>query len=117
MYDRPFSWRPALALVATLVLGTGCAPSLGGAVHAYEHGRYPEAMEALRAIQADACRWSASDAARYTLYRGLAHLALGDLEATRFWFGRLKPAVDLDTALLSEGDAGRLASAWAHLPR
>jgi len=135
MPDRPFffafpgrsrhptgsaaAWRgrPGLTLAVQLVLGTAaCAPSLGGAVRAYEHGRYPEAMEELRAVETEACRRGSSDAARYALYRGLAHLALGDLAATRLWFGSVKRAMDADPAILSEGDAGRLASARAHLP-
>ena len=109
---------PGPALGAALVLwATGCAPSLGGAVRAYEHGRYPEAMEELSAIESDAQRWDSSSVARYALYRGLAHLALGDLPAVQFWFGRVEQVLDADPATLSASDAERLASARAHLPR
>jgi hypothetical protein len=73
-------------------------------------------MEELRAIETDACRRGSSDPARYALYRGLAHLALGDLAATRLWFGSVKRAMEADPTILSADDAGRLASAWAHLP-
>jgi hypothetical protein len=74
-------------------------------------------MEELRAVESDACRWDPSDAARYALYRGLTHLALGDIAATRNWFDRVRRALDGDPMLLSGDDAGRLASASAHLPR
>jgi hypothetical protein len=105
-------------LVAALVFGAAaCAPSLGGAVRSYEHGRYPEAMDELRAVETDACESDASGAARYALYRGLVHLALGDLAATRSWFGPIERAVAAAPALLSPEDAARLASARAHLPR
>jgi hypothetical protein len=67
-------------------------------------------------VETDACRWGRSQAARYALYRGLAHLALGDLPATRRWFDRVSRATDGDAALLSADDAGRLAAAQAHLP-
>jgi hypothetical protein len=74
-------------------------------------------MEELRAVESDACRWDPSDAARYALYRGLTHLALGDIAATRNWFDRVRRALDGDPTLLTGDDAGRLASASAHLPR
>jgi hypothetical protein len=104
-------------LGALALLAAACAPSLGPAVHAYESARYPEAMDELRALERDADRWACSDATRYALYRGLAHLALGDLAATRHWLERVRRAVTADPARLSSRDANRLASAWAHLPR
>jgi hypothetical protein len=107
-------WTFAAGLLAW---GVGCAPSIGGAVRTYEHARYPEAMEELRAVETDVCRWNPSDAARYALYRGLTHLALGDLAATRLWFGRVRRAIAGDPTLLTGDDAGRFASASAHLPR
>ncbi|HMJ54829.1 MAG TPA: hypothetical protein VK540_22265 [Polyangiaceae bacterium] len=120
MNDPSFLLRfsRTLTVGAAAFLGAaGCAPSFGGAVGAYEHGRYPEAMEELRAVETEAHRWDPSDAARYALYRGLAHFALGDLPASHFWLARVKQGLDIHPALLSADDAGRLASAWAHLPR
>jgi hypothetical protein len=110
MYDR------FTLAAACLLWAAGCAPSLGGAVRAYEHGRYPEALEELRAVETDAAHGSPSDAARYALYRGLAHLALGNLAAARLWFGVVNQGLARDPALVSRDDAGRLASARAHLP-
>jgi hypothetical protein len=126
MYDRPFLLRErdvaggrrrGFGLVAGLgVVAAACASPLGGAVRAYEHARYPEAMDELRAVEAHVSRWGPSDSARFALYRGLAHLALGDVAATRFWFDRVEHAMRADPAILCEGDALRLASARAHLP-
>jgi hypothetical protein len=130
MYGRPFSWRspgparsrsvcrPGFFVAAGLgFFSSGCAAPLGGAVRAYEQGRYPEAMDELRAVEADTRRAGSADAARYALYRGLAHLALGDLPAARFWFDRLGQALVGEPWLLSADDAHRFASALAHLPR
>jgi hypothetical protein len=107
-------------------IASGCSPSLGSAIGAYEHGRYPEAMEELRAVEwearpcrprdgANACD-SGERAVRFALYRGLTHLALGDLAAARFWLARVDRAVALNPATLSAEDASRLASAQAHMP-
>jgi hypothetical protein len=98
-------------------LASGCASPIGDAVRAYEQGRYPDAMDVLRAVETDTRRAGAADAARYALYRGLAHLALGDLPATHYWFDRLEQALATEPRLLSADDAHRLASARAHLPR
>lgn len=101
---------PVLALCAF-----GCAGSFGIGVREYDHGRYPEAIEQLRDAERDAAGWRGRERARYALYRGLAHLALGDRPATLHWLGEAKRAVDANPTLLSDEDAGRLASAWAHL--
>jgi hypothetical protein len=89
---------------------------MANAVRAYEHGRYPEAMDELRALEVSTLRGPSAEAARYALYRGLAHLALGDHRATRFWFERLEQAMAVDPSVLCADDAHRLASARAHLP-
>ena len=115
MHDRSFLF---LALATALLLAaSGCAPSLGGAARAYEHGRYPEAMEELRAVESEACRWSDSDATRYALYRGLAHFALGDLAAARAWLEHVERAVATHPEFISNDETHRMASARAHLPR
>jgi hypothetical protein len=74
-------------------------------------------MEELRAVEVDASRSRPPSVVRYALYRGLAHLALGDLAAAHCWFDRVAEATKADPALLSADDARRLAAAWAHLPR
>jgi hypothetical protein len=98
------------------VLSLGCSASFGGALRAYEHGRYPEAIEQLRDAEAEVAEWETNDRAKYALYRGLAHLALGDRPATLYWLGLAKRAAEADAAVFGDDDKGRLASAWAHLP-
>lgn len=95
----------------------GCSPSIGGAVRAYEHGRYPEALEELLAEEGSIAGRGGTEAVRYALYRGLSHWALGDLRATHFWFERVERAVAADPALITPEETVRLAAARAHLPR
>ena len=109
---RAVTW---LALPFAISAG-GCASSFGPGVRDYDHGRYPEAIEQFRDAEGRAAGWRGHDRARYALYRGLTHLALGDRPATLRWLGEAKRAVDANPTLLSDEDAGRLASAWAHLP-
>lgn len=104
----------AFALASALV--AGCAGSFGGGIAQYDHAEYPQALESFAAIERDAADWSPTERARYALYRGLTHLALGDFRATARWLGEAKRAYDADPEVFSNEDAGRLASAWAHLP-
>lgn len=94
----------------------GCAGSFGAGVHDYDHGRYPEALEHFREAEQDATALRGRPRAKYALYRGLAHLALGDRVATLRWLREARRAVQADPALLPDDDLGRLTSAWAHLP-
>jgi hypothetical protein len=96
------------------LFAAGCASAFGTGVRDYDHGRYPEAIEQLRDAERDAAGWCGRDRARYALYRGLTHLALGDRLATLRWLGEAKRAVDSNPTLLSDEDTGRLVSAWAH---
>ncbi|HEU4535780.1 MAG TPA: hypothetical protein VFS00_16755, partial [Polyangiaceae bacterium] len=75
-------------------------------------GRYADALDALRAEEGPARSLGAPARARYALYRGLAHLALGDGEAAGRWLGEAKASYDADPRCLSEADAGRLEGAW-----
>src|SRR5256885_16251882 len=100
----------AICLVSALA-GSGCASSFGAGVRDYDHGRYPEAIEELRVVECDAASWRPKARARYALYRGLTHLALGDRPATVRWLAEVKRALDQNPTLLSSEDAGRLTSA------
>jgi hypothetical protein len=95
---------------------SACAGSFGAGVRDYDHGRYPDAIDELRAVECDASTWTPRARARYALYRGLTHLALGARPAAVYWLGQAKRAADESPTLLSDEDAGRLTSAWAHLP-
>jgi hypothetical protein len=109
------SFRSIAGFVVALA-GSGCAGPFGTGIRDYDHGRYPEAMEELRVVECDAAGWSPRARVRYALYRGLTHLALGAQPAAVHWLREAKQALDESPLLLSEEDAGRLASAWAHLP-
>jgi hypothetical protein len=108
--------RAAVIVLFSVLAGSGCAGSFGEGVRDYDHGRYPEAIEELRVVECDAPTWQPKARARYALYRGLTHLALGDRPRTLRWLGEVKRALDQNPTLLSSEDAGRLTSAWAHLP-
>jgi hypothetical protein len=57
--------------------------------------------------------------ARYALYRGLAHLTLGDALAAESWLLSLKRSVERNPDLLSTAERCRLVTALAalgHLP-
>ena len=108
--------RAAMIVLFSALTGSGCAGSFGAGVRDYDHGRYPEAIEELRVVECDAATWRPEAKARYALYRGLTHFALGDRPSTVRWLGEVKRALDENPTLLSTEDAGRLTSAWAHLP-
>ncbi len=93
-----------------------CASSFGEGVRDYDHARYPEALEELQTVECDATGWSPHARARYALYRGLTHLALGARPAAVYWLSQAKRAADQSPTMFSSEDAGRLASAWSHLP-
>src|SRR5438445_719217 len=78
--------------------------SFGAGVRDYDHGRYPEALDELRAVECDASAWHARARARYALYRGLTHLALGARPAAVRWLAIAKRAADENAALLSDDD-------------
>jgi hypothetical protein len=82
----------------------------------YDHARYPEALESLREAERDLAAYDGAERARYALYRGLVHLALGDPRSTCRWLSEAKAAYDANPLIFDDDDAGRLASALAHLP-
>ncbi len=89
-----------------------CATHFSRGTHAYDDGCYPEAMQELIAAERHADGWSGADRTKYALYRGLAHLALGDREQAERWLGEAKARWDADRFVLGDGDRGRLLSAW-----
>src|SRR5450432_323020 len=102
-------------LLVLLMLGSAaCTSSFGEGVRQYDHGRYPEALEQLRQTETEARAFRERDRARYALYRGLTHLALGNRSATMYWLAQVKRAVEANPTLLGDFDSGRLTSAWSH---
>jgi hypothetical protein len=105
-----------LAVAASIaLLASACSSGYRGALRDFDQARYPEALEELRRTESELPGLNAREQARYALYRGLTHLALGDRRATLRWLQGAKRALDACPELLSDEDAGRLTSAWSHL--
>lgn len=104
-------FAPAFALLAACHVVRDDAPAL------LAQGRYEDALDALRAQEGGAHSLAGPERARYALYRGLAHLALGDGPAAGHWLGEAKACYDADPRCLSEADAGRLEGAWRGMGR
>lgn len=106
----------SLLAFALLFALSACSSTFGQGVSHYERAEYPQALEALVSIEDESRAWSPKKRAKYALYRGLSHFALGNTELAREWLSEAKDAYDDDHSVFSDQDAGKLASAWAHLP-
>lgn len=113
---RWFSLCFALAALPCLF---GCHSALDEAMAAYVDARYPTAAAQFRAAEPSARTLPADDFASYALYRGLTHLALGDVRAAARWVGYAKQCADRDPNLFGDQDRGALLAAWrsmGHMP-
>jgi hypothetical protein len=107
------------ALLASLALLSGCQSSLSRGVEAYDQSQYPEAIAELRRGEVAWPRGTEPERTRYALYRGLAHLALGDAHAAESWLRWARQRVARQSALLNTSERGRLDAAWrslGHMP-
>jgi hypothetical protein len=104
--------KARMPLSVVVLLLSGCATHFSRGTHAYDDGVYPEAVDELTAAEPDLPGMSQEDRTRYALYRGLAHLALGDMEQAERWLAESKALWDSDRHLLDDDDRGRLLSAW-----
>jgi hypothetical protein len=102
------------ALIGLMAL-TGCRTAMTRGVAAYDDGYYPEAMGALDDAHVDHVHAGPAKRARYALYYGLTHLALGHEAEAQRWVAEAKWLWDSDRNLLSTADTGRLLSAWEAL--
>jgi len=96
---------------------SACSAPLAAGIRNYDTGRYPEALQTLRAAEHQRACLSATGRVRYALYRGLAELALGNVCPAHRWLSLTQLAVRENPGLLSRSDRGRLASAWNSLGR
>ena len=94
------------------LLAAGCGGAMGRAVHDFESTRYPESLEALQHMEHEAQNFEPSARARYCLYRGLTHLAVGNARLAGRWLGRARQELGEDPSRLSGVDKSRLESAW-----
>jgi hypothetical protein len=87
------------------------------ALGAFEEARYPAAAAAFRELEPAARHFDGRDFARYALFRGLSHLALGDARAADRWLGIAKRLSDGDPEIFDHGERGRLLAAWRSMGR
>jgi hypothetical protein len=107
-----------LSVIAGLALAcAGCGSGLSNAIDDYEAGRATHAISRLRALEARGDRGDRHECARYVLFRGLAHLTLGDAVAAERWLVSLKHQLELEPGLLSGSEKGQLQSALGALGR
>ena len=98
----------ALLLPLVMVTLSACGGPLGEGESLFGKGRYPEAKQALVAIEAESRGWSDARRAEYALYRGLTLGALGDRGRAAVWLREAKAIEDTHPGALSEQDARRL---------
>jgi hypothetical protein len=95
----------------------GCSTPLSLAVQDLETGRPDEADLRFRALERDFCDLEDAERLRYALYRGLTHLALGDVREAERWLDFAKSAADRDAQAFSNAERGRLLAAWRTMGR
>lgn len=108
---------PCLALLLPCLVG--CHSLLDDALDSYADGRYPSAAAQFRAAEATSRGLPPAQLARYALYRGLTHLALGDAPAAARWVGYAKQCAERDPGLFDDQQQGALLAAWrsmGHMP-
>lgn len=72
-------------------------------------------MRALSSREREAAHYAPHRRAHYALYRGLTHLALGDLAQSEAWLSEARARWEQDPRCLSRDDAGKLSDAWSSL--
>ena len=110
--------RFVVILLLACALG-GCGSALADAMDSFNEARYPTAAARFRAFEPEIRTLNAHERARYSLYRGLTHLALGDARAACFWLGYAKVRADREPHVFDVSDRSALLSAWrsmGHMP-
>lgn len=111
---------PRLAcLLLVAALTPACGAPLASAIDEFETGRTTHALRELERLARDGRCCRRDEWPRYALFRGLAHLTLGDARAAERWLMSLKREVQLNPRLLSTPERARLVVALAalgHLP-
>lgn len=88
----------------------GCQSPLTASIQAYGEARYPDAAVELRSVAPH--RLQGGERARYELYAGLNHLALGNLERAVPHLTRARTLLERHPSWLSPEDQDRLFAAW-----
>ena len=84
---------------------------------AFEQARYPDAVGEFQRAEVDFSHWSEPKRARYSLYRGLTHLAVGDARQADRWLSYAKRSFDQRPQLFTPEERGRLLAAWRSMGR
>jgi hypothetical protein len=105
----------SVACCVTFLFTSACQGAFGGGISAFHHADYPQAARELRA--AAEVGVEAEDVARYHLYAGLTHLALGDAALAVGHLTRARTTLDTDPEYFSTPERARLLSAWQALGR
>ncbi len=103
----------SIACCVTLLFTSACQGALGGGISAFHHADYPLAARELRA--AAEVGVEDEDVARYHLYTGLTHLALGNAALAVGHLTRARTTLDIDPEYFSTPERARLLSAWRAL--
>lgn len=90
----------------------GCGTPLSEARTSFDEARYPEAVAHYRALAARVPELNEPELFEYALYRGLAHLALGDSVPAQRWLTVAKRLFERSPALATSDEQGRLMAAW-----
>jgi hypothetical protein len=101
--------------LAVCALACGCTGRLP--LGAFHEGRYPAAAADLRRIEPELADYAPDERARYALYRGLTHLALGDAVAADRWLTRARRGAQHNPEWFDTREHGQLASAWRSMGR
>jgi hypothetical protein len=105
-----------MAAMVCMALGLlACEAPMARGLQAYHDGCYPESVERLMGSEGQMRGADAPQRARYALYRGLAHLAVGDVELANRWLAEAKALWDWDRSVLDTQDTGRMLSGWQAL--
>jgi hypothetical protein len=97
----------------------GCSSQLAEARTSFDEARYPEAVAQYRALGAHLGQLDDSELYRYSLYRGLSHLAMGDAVPAERWLLHAKRFAERSPYLATSEERGRLLAAWrsmGHMP-
>jgi len=108
------------ACLGTILCGVGgCGGGLGPALVSFHDGRLPEAAAELRSLEPRFEGASERDRARYSLYRGLAELGLGNARVAERWLAFAWREDARDPRVFDAKEHGELLAAWrslGHLP-
>jgi hypothetical protein len=110
-----FGMRARFFVLGFAVLA--CSGALGPPLEAFRDGRLPEATAEFRRLEPAFPALSRGEQAHYALYRGLAHLGLGDAREADRWLTVAKRLERDHPDCFDASERGELYAAWRSLGR